>query len=175
MAPGASKHPQPLVVTMRLVMAVSKDGFVARGEHDNMAWTGSTDKAVFKLLTSLDGGIIAVGKKTAALMPELKGRCSLVLSRGGHTLADVANEYPGATLVGGQTVALAALEQGFVSDAILVHSDRFVFGGIRDKLTPWLAAQSFTLSETKILDVVVRMYRLKPRNYGKNEQFRLEP
>lgn len=160
---------------MKLVMAISKDGYVARGEHDTMQWTGSTDKALFKLVTLIGGGVVAAGCKTAAILPALEGRSVLALSRGGYTLHDFAEEYPEGVLIGGQTVALEALELGLIDEVILMRLERFAFSGIRDKITPTIIAGCFALTEVQILDVMVQLYRLKSRKPAVPPQFRLLP
>lgn len=159
---------------MRLVMAVSKDNFVARGERDDMRWTGATDKALFKLVTTLGGEVLAAGRKTAELLPHLEGRTVLTLSRGGYSLLDLYQEHPRATLIGGQTVALEALELNLIDEVVLMHLERLAFSGIRDKITPIVVTRSFTLTEAKVLDVMVRIFRLRPRNYAQ-PPFELDP
>lgn len=160
---------------MRLVMAISKDGYVARGNHDTMQWTGSTDKALFKLVTLIGGGVIAAGSKTAAILPILPGRTVLTLSRDVYTLHNFAEEYPDGILIGGQTVALEALELGLVDEAIIMRLERFAFSGIRDKITPKVIAGCFVRTEVQILDVMVQLYRLKSRKPAVPPQFRLLP
>lgn len=63
-----------------LILAVSADGHLATGPDDDMGWTGSTDKRLFKLLTSV-GAVCGVGARSWQLMPELDGRRLIPLSR----------------------------------------------------------------------------------------------
>lgn len=105
---------------IRLLMAVSADGFVARDDKDDMKWTGLTDKNVFKLLTSV-GCVCAVGKKTFALMPELPERRVIPISRSGEGGMTLDELYEFARkrdiwLLGGQTVALRAIHKGMVAE-----------------------------------------------------------
>lgn len=53
---------------MRLLLAVSKSGALASGPDDDMKWTGPMDKAIFRLLTSVDR-VCAVGSVTRKTMP----------------------------------------------------------------------------------------------------------
>lgn len=112
-------------------MVVSADGFVARGPEDDMSWTGRYDKAVFRALTGV-GGRFAVGSATHRLMPDrLEGRTAYVLSRTmGMTLEAFQAHCPEGWLIGGQTVALAALEKGFLSEMHICWSDRPLGSGV---------------------------------------------
>ncbi len=103
---------------MRLLMAVSADGFLCKGPTDDMTWTGRTDKLLFRILTGV-GRICAAGSTTRDLMRSLPGRTLLELSRDGYTLKDFATEYPDGWLLGGPTVAAAALEAGLVSEVYI--------------------------------------------------------
>lgn len=137
--------------TLKLVMAVSKDGFLAMGPSDPMDWTGRDDKKVFKLLTSV-GGVLGAGRRTFQLLPPLKGRKVVCLStRKGmvqnlsarHALEagpsadpmpqDAAYEmtmslgtfafaHPGAWLLGGPTVAMEALGIGLLDEVHLCRN-----------------------------------------------------
>ena len=111
---------------MRLIMAVSGNGFVATGEDDDMSWTGPIDKAVFKLLTSTSD-ILAVSAKTLQYMPKtLPGRGKLYgLSTNpakGVALEDFAAMFPDAWLLGGQELALYAMKNGFVDKAYICRA-----------------------------------------------------
>lgn len=113
---------------MKLLMAVSSDGFLASGPDDRMQWTGVTDKAIFRLLTLTGGGNVFAGRKTAENMPSLKGRTVHVLSKGGLSLADAA--HSGAWLIGGPTVAAAALEAGYITQAVLCRVPATLYKGV---------------------------------------------
>ena len=111
---------------MKLIMAVSGDGFVAKGPDDDMSWTGPIDKAVFKLLTSTSD-VLAVSAKSLEMMPkQLPGRGRIyALStdpRRGIQLEDFAAMFPDAWLLGGQDLALYAMKNGFVDKAYLCRA-----------------------------------------------------
>ncbi len=111
---------------MKLMLAVSGNGYVAAGEDDDMSWTGPIDKAVFKLLTSTSD-ILAVSAKTLEYMPkELPGRGKLYgLSTNpsrGVPLEDFAAMFPDAWLLGGQELALYAMKNGFVNKAYICRA-----------------------------------------------------
>lgn len=127
---------------MKLLMAVSKDGFVARSQEDDMSWTGPFDKAVFRLLSHV-GGELACGSVTYGMLPRLKGRTVYRLSRRpvvpyNHVFQDLKwfqHFHPNGWLIGGQEIAVAALREGFVDQAFLCVSDRQAFEGIGSRLS----------------------------------------
>lgn len=47
--------------SLKLIMAVSADGFVSNGPDDHMDWTGPDDKKAFRLLTSV-GGVLGAAQ-----------------------------------------------------------------------------------------------------------------
>lgn len=143
---------------MRLIMAVSGDGFVARDDQDTMAWTGATDKALFKLLTLTGSRILAASAKTARLMPKLKGREVLELSRNGLTLAQFAVRYPLGTLLGGQTLALAALEWRLLSEVILMRLAKTLGQGQPDLLSAELA-KAWRCESVRLADVKTEVWQ----------------
>ena len=165
---------------MRLIMAVSGNGFVATGEDDDMSWTGPIDKAVFKLLTSTSN-ILAVSAKTLQYMPkELPGRGKLYgLSTNparGVPLEDFAAMFPDAWLLGGQELALYAMKNGFVDKAYICRamSSMLVSAGpehlasepmekppvdtrIPDKLTDYFARRRYAKGRGAWWDQVMRV------------------
>lgn len=148
---------------MKLIMAVSADGFVARTGEDDMRWTGSLDKAVFRLLTGTGAEPLAVGRRTRALMPShLPGREMYVLSSSGGllgdgTLANYHGRYPDGWLIGGQTVALEAKRQDLLSEIHLCRSSRFVWDGV--PLSATLTAGMTLRMSTLMADLTVEVYR----------------
>jgi dihydrofolate reductase len=133
---------------LRVVMAVSNDGFVARDDQDNMKWTGQEDKNIFRVLTGI-GGDIAVGRTTFDQMPELSGGRRLIcVSRDealGISLSELfqlSRSRP-VWLAGGQTVVMSALRHRMIRE---VHISRLHFNlsqGIKDSVTPYLKRNSF--------------------------------
>lgn len=171
---------------MKLIMAVSGNGFVAKGPDDDMSWTGLTDKAVFKLLTSTSD-VLAVSAKSLESMPkQLPGRGKLYgLStdpRRGVPLEDFAAMFPGAWLLGGQELAVYAMKNGFVDKAYicraldkeLKYAPMVQFKGVEetdtrvpDKLTDYFARRRYAKGrgswwdramQVKIGDLLVEVY-----------------
>lgn len=118
---------------MKLLIAVSADGFVATGPSDNMRWTGLQDKAVFRLLTLTSDQVLLAGRVTAELMPTLSGRTLVPLSlgKGGISLEEASIYYPDAWLIGGYTVALEALHRGYIKEAIISRVGSSIGSGYR--------------------------------------------
>lgn len=119
---------------LKLLMAVSSDGFVARSADDDMRWTGPADKFLFKLLTTSSGnGVLLAGRTTAEQMPALPYRQLVALSRNGCgalTLEQASHFYGEAWLIGGPTVALAALQAGLVNRAYISRVPAVLGGGL---------------------------------------------
>lgn len=113
---------------MRLLMAVSRDGYLCKGPDDDMSWTGEADKRVFKSL-SLVYGVCFMGSRTAAIMKaKLPGRTLHTLSRSGSfTLQTASIQYPHAWLLGGPTVAYRAIVSDYVNEAHLCFVQATVF------------------------------------------------
>lgn len=138
--------------TLKLVMAVSKDGFVSMGPDDDMLWTGPDDKKAFRLLTSV-GGVLGAGSRTFRNLPRLKGRkvvCistrklmvpnyelrevskaplqphGVVSANAGYeeamSLGMFSRRYPTGWLIGGQTVAQDAISVGLVDQVFLCRA-----------------------------------------------------
>lgn len=117
---------------MRLLLARSSDGFLARGPEDDMRWTGQSDKAAFRLLTLSNGNdVLLAGSRTYDQMPRLPGRTMERLSRDGLTLELAAGAYPDAWLIGGPTVAAEALRRGLVRRAFIMTAPVALESGIR--------------------------------------------
>ena len=153
---------------MRLLMAVSRDGFLCRGPDDDMSWTGTTDKKVFRLLTGV-GGVCAVGRVTRERTPrlELAGRKLLTLSRyhpDMHTLGWFASEHPDGWLLGGPTVAKRALDYNIVDEYHrCVIDDVDLGGGVPETDVIRVGLGSAPVMLTRLDNVAVEVYRLGAR------------
>lgn len=163
---------------MRLLMAITADGFVSRGPRDDMSWTGPLDKRLFRILTSV-GGRVYAGSTTYELMRgsrhvpayTLEGRRLFRVTRNPTdkaveaSLADIPSD---GWLIGGPTIAYAAMDALMVEE---VHLNRIIDVGGFDLTCK--DAQKFNMHawtyypkvlETKIaggLTVVHEVYRRK--------------
>lgn len=154
--------------TLKLIMAVSSDGYLARGPDDDMRWTGKLDKTLFHLMTSV-GGVCGTGSKTWSFMPTLPGRLLLRLTRSGTSVREFSERYPGAWLLGGPTVARGALEMDLVAEAHLFRSTHALKPAVKsdalhmDMLSPWIPGSLPLVTSTSFQDgvqrVLVQTYR----------------
>ncbi len=143
---------------MRLIMAVSEDGFLARGHDDDMSWTVPLDKKLFRALTSV-GGVLAAGRVTFELMPKKLdgGRTLFSLSRRTCVLPGFALRHPGAWLIGGPTIAAVALKDGHIDEVHLIHNKGVsLISGIHVKTLgePWPKVQ-----ENDFGDVIHKVFK----------------
>lgn len=159
---------------LRSIIAVSKDGYVAREEFDDMMWLGRTDKKIFRILTA-SCGIMATSKKTAALMPKkLDGRKLFTLSRkvqdgdfSTHNLDWFYDHYTSheAWLIGGQELLLKALKEKYIGEIHICKSSNFAYPirnmGIKDEITKFLQTDIHwnMAMATQLLDVEVQCWR----------------
>jgi dihydrofolate reductase len=128
---------------LKLILACSADGFLASGPTDDMSWTGAEDKKIFRLLTTVGSRVCGVGRKTYDLMPDLKGRQLVCLSRlsGGSTLTlgQFAFRYPTGWLIGGPELAQEALDSNLVGQVVMCTAvNSLLGGGVPDRISPAL-------------------------------------
>ena len=146
---------------MRLLLASSADGYLARGPEDDMKWTGPIDKAVFRLLTLSNGNaVLLAGSRTFDQMPKLPGRRMERLSRGpnGLTLADAAARWPDAWLIGGPEVSVEALRLGLVTRAFICISQAELREGIHAQELSALLPHEDSAYTIKVGDVQVKVF-----------------
>ncbi len=153
---------------MRLILAVSHDGYLAQGLEDDMSWTTPTDKKVFRLLTQV-GGVCGVGYASRRLMPgRLEGRKLVSITQDGRrvlnyhptpsthgpydpvpdwaavepsmTLGAFAHAHPDGWLLGGPRLALEAMSLRMVDQAFMCRVPMRLGGGLPDLITPRLQA-----------------------------------
>lgn len=145
---------------MKLLLASSADGYLCRDALDDMKWTGKLDKAIFKLLT-LSGEPLLAGTTTFNQMPQLQGRDLIQVSRGTgeNTLENLAQQFPNAWVIGGPTLARAALEKGLIDTAyISVVPEMLERGYHAVELYDYLPSQDYA-TQINIGDVVVWVYK----------------
>lgn len=144
---------------MKLLMAVSSDGFLASGPSDDMKWTGKDDKSLFRLLTLADRRPLLAGAATARQMPPLKDRLLVSITNRPNapnemTLDYAAWCYPEAWLIGGPTIALAAMKMGLVDTAYLSVTKAVLGSGAPvneiQALLPYEHAQIITIGDLRV-------------------------
>ncbi|MBO4480407.1 MAG: hypothetical protein J5742_02145 [Alphaproteobacteria bacterium] len=147
---------------MKAIFVESCNGYLARGENDDMSWTPELDKKIFKLLTFACGGVYVCSPHTFGLLPEKmrmdKNRMFLVAKRSGDmSLRNLNYDFPNAILVGGPVFLQAAYDVGVI--------DTFVITTVKQKI---IADERYKNPFSKILpqpsatipfdDMTVRIY-----------------
>lgn len=144
---------------LRAIMAVSADGFVCSGPDDNMRWTGKADKQLFREQT--EGCAIGAGTTTWEAMRglNLPGRTLVRITREPRDLASpdgpaeelemtlgaFAENYPDGWLIGGQTMLLSAIQDGFVDRVVLSHVTAELGEGVKDEVSSLLHSLGWTM------------------------------
>lgn len=112
---------------LRVILAVSGNGYTSAGLQDRMDWTSHTDKALFRVMTLTGTRLLGLSKRTQQLMPiELPMRTLIPLSRRGVTVEQFAKHYPGSWLIGGQTLVMNAIRLNLVDEVHLSWSTKSV-------------------------------------------------
>lgn len=156
---------------LKLVMAVTDTGHVTLEKNDRMTWTGPDDKAAFRLLTMTGSRVMGASAQTRNLMPTiLDGRKIVSLStdkRRGQTLYEFSKRFPGAALIGGQTIALEAIANGLLTEVHLcvvptpLHTDVVQDGAIKEILRRNLRVWNWDIvAKTKVGRVTVEHWLL---------------
>jgi len=142
---------------MQLILGLSKNNFIAKSENDDMTWLKG-DKNIFRLLSSAGQGINFISKKSSKFMPEsLKGRELMIISRSGNhywTLEEANKYFKTANLLGGQTLALEAINKNYITDIFLTYAPIELKTGIKFNLDK-IIEEKFNLAQTITIDGVV--------------------
>lgn len=154
---------------LKLVMAVTDSGYVTLEKNDRMTWTGPDDKAAFRLLTMTGSRVMGASVQTRNLMPTmLDGRKIVALSTDlskGQSLHDFARRFPGASLIGGQTIALEAIATGVLGEVhlcVVPTDDDVDDGAVREILRRNLRVWDWDIvAKTKVGKVTVEHW-LRP-------------
>ena len=114
---------------MKAVFVESSNGYIAQGPEDNMLWTPQTDKKIFRLISSLYGGVCICSRRTYDLLPKKmlydENRKFIVAEKTGcKSLRQLNKSYPNAILIGGPTFLKAAYEENVI-DTFIVTTLKF--------------------------------------------------
>lgn len=109
---------------MKAIFVESKDNFLAKSGEDDMLWTPSLDKKLFKLLSCAFGGICIVSKHTYNLLPNImlkdKNRQFIIAERTGpNSLYNLNKLYPNGILIGGPSFLWAAYNEDVIDTFII--------------------------------------------------------
>ena len=150
---------------MQLILGLSKDNFIAKSENDDMSWL-KADKNVFRLLSATNGGRCFISKKSGEFMPKaLKGRTIELLSKSDPSirwrLYHANLFHPNANLLGGQTLAKIAIENGYIIDIFLTYSPVELETGIKFNLYDIIMEKFNKVQVITIDGVIVHHWKLK--------------
>lgn len=127
---------------LRAILAVSADGFVCRNEQDDMKWTGSEDKRIFRALT--DSHVVGAGSTTYHQLPPLPNRSVKCITRKANEHEDFmalglfAQRYPNAWLIRGQKVLKSAILDDLVHVVVISRVSTILQEGQADEICPML-------------------------------------
>lgn len=149
---------------MKAVFVESYNGYMARNDKDDMKWTPSLDKKIFKLLTYAFGGVCVVSKHTYSLLPQKMlndGRKFIVADRSVSNSLQMLNiKYPNAVLIGGVAFLQEAYKLGVIDTFIVTTVDKEIEPNERYK-NPF----KFKKPECVIPfdDMIIRIYKEKQK------------
>ena len=109
---------------MKAIFVESANGYMATSACDDMLWTPTIDKKIFRLLTTFGSGICVCSKHTYSLLPPKMvfdpARKFIVAEKtGSKSLPALNNVYPDAILIGGPAFIKVAYNMSIL-DTIIV-------------------------------------------------------
>lgn len=118
---------------MKAVFVQSANGYLASGPTDDMLWTPSLDKKIFKLLCYAFGGVMVCSRHTYDLLPikmkEDPNRTYIIAEgEGNNSLENLNKLYPHAVLVGGPTFLKAAYNAKVIDEMIVTTVGTYIKG-----------------------------------------------
>ena len=150
---------------MKAIFVESLDGYLARGANDDMMWTPSLDKKIFKLLTCAFGGVYVCSAHTYNLLPVAMrndtNRKFIIADRAGeNSLVSLNRKYPNGVLIGGPRFLTAAYNLGVIDTFVVTTVNKTISGPVEYK-NPFTTqlAKTGALCEVKFDDMVVRVYK----------------
>src|SRR3989339_144141 len=133
---------------IRLLMAMTADGMIARDSMQAVDWTGKADKGYFVRVTK-EAGVMIMGSKTFdAIGKVLPGRKNIVMTRDkrrqspdpdliftGRTPKEIVNDltlqgFSSAALIGGAVVNTLFIKEGLVDEIHVTIVPRFFGKGL---------------------------------------------
>ena len=116
---------------MKAIFVESKNGYLAKGADDDMSWTPSLDKKLFKLLTYAYGGVCVVSLNTYQLLPKKmlfdENRKFIIAEKcGPRSLYNLNKAYPNAVLIGGPKFLRAAYEAKVIDTFIVTTTENTI-------------------------------------------------
>ncbi len=147
---------------MKAVFVESLNGYLAHGPDDDMSWTPSLDKKLFKLLTFAYGADYVCSRRTFDLLPENvrmdKNRNFYVAkSSGNMSLWQLGYDFPNAVLVGGPTFLKAAYDLGVIDTFVITTVNKEIIADEKYK-NPFREILPEPSGTIPFDDMIVRIY-----------------
>ena len=113
---------------MKAIFVESANGYLAKGPEDDMTWTPSLDKKLFKLMTFVLGGVCVCSLHTYTLLPKQvlndgERRFIIAEKTGLNSLVMLNKRFPNAVLVGGPRFLKAAYDLGVIDTFIVTTTE----------------------------------------------------
>ena len=150
---------------MKAIFVESENGYLAKGPKDDMMWTPSLDKKLFRLLSLAFGGIYVCSKHTYMLLPKKmlqdENRQFIVAEHAGiNSLYHLNKAFPNAVLLGGPTFLKAAYNAKVIDTFIVTTVDIRIRNNSRYE-NPFIDVllQADMLGEVKFEGLTVRVYK----------------
>ena len=149
---------------MKAIFVESKNGYLAKGPADNMSWTPSLDKKLFRTLIFAFGGICVCSKHTYSLLPskmkEDPNRTYIIAQRSGpNSLIELNKMTPNAVLVGGPAFLSAAYNLGVVDTFIITTVNTDIKSRVEYK-NPFCEILPKPATSVNFSDMIVRIYNI---------------
>lgn len=150
---------------MKAIFVESQNGYLAKNAEDDMTWTPSLDKKLFKLLTYAYGGICVVSLHTYQLLPKkmlYDGDRQFIIAEkyGPKSLYNLNKLYPNAVLIGGPRFLRAANEAKVIDTFIVTTTNTTIKNNTKYE-NPFI--DKFLLMEPKCTinfeEMTVRVYK----------------
>jgi len=150
---------------MKAVFVESLNGYMAKDATDDMLWTPSIDKKIFRLLTVSFGGVCVCSNNTYGLLPKKmlcdEHRTFIIASKSGpYTLKRLNERFPNAVLIGGPRFLRAAYDEGVIDTFIVNTVKKSIKNNSRYE-NPFIdeLVQLETQCEIDFGEIVVRVYK----------------
>lgn len=150
---------------MKAIFVESQNGYLAKGPEDDMSWTPSLDKKLFRLLSCAFGGIYVCSRATYMLLPqkmkEDNRRRFIIAERAGiNSLYYLNKRFPNAVLLGGPTFLKAAYKMKVIDTFIVTTTENTIKNNSRYE-NPFIdiLLQQEMIGSIEFPELTVRIYK----------------
>ena len=151
---------------MKAIFVESLNGYLAKGPNDDMSWTPTLDKKIFKLLSFALGGIYFCSKRTFNLLPEVMttdpNRHFEIVD---HNYSNddwylASKLFSNAVVLGGPTFLKAVYDKGLIDTFIVTTTLETIQGtpGYENPFTEILKTWT-CVCETTLKNMIIKVYK----------------